>query len=185
MSKLRAAQDRVQDIQNDIADSQEKLRRLLEETAQQDAIAPQLHALQENNMSLPPEIAQAIQSYDSRRAAKNEEVKKQEATIGVQQAELKRAAEDLDAAEKNSTGLETDIQDLQAAVTRGTEAARLANMFGVVVQLGPEGLAAIERIYPEIGSLLDSLLASKSNGQQQQQNHQVQEIMDRERTNGL
>ncbi|RSL72026.1 hypothetical protein CEP53_001270 [Fusarium sp. AF-6] len=186
MSKLRAAQDRVQDIQNDIADSQEKLRRLLEETAQQDAIAPQLHALQENNMSLPPEIAQAIQSYDSRRAAKNEEVKKQEATIGAQQGELKRAAEDLDAAEKNSTGLEADIQDLQAAVTRGTEAARLANMFGVVVQLGPEGLAAIERIYPEIGSLLDSLLASKSNGQQQQQNHQVQqEIMDRERTNGL
>ncbi|KAM0430868.1 hypothetical protein ACHAPT_005499 [Fusarium lateritium] len=184
MSKLRAAQDRVQEIQNNITDAQEKLRRLLEETAQQDAIAPQLHALQENNMTLPPEIAQAIQSYDSRRAAKTEEVKKQETAIAAQQAELKRAAEELDAAEKSSNGLETDIQDLQAAVTRGTEAARLANMFGVVVQLGPEGLAAIERIYPEIGSLLDSLLATKGNALSQQ-NHQLQEIMDRERTNGL
>ncbi|KAF5011768.1 hypothetical protein FDECE_2135 [Fusarium decemcellulare] len=184
INRLRAAQERVQAIQDDIADSQEKLRQLLEETAEQDALAPQLHALQENNMSLPPEIAQAIRSYDSRRAAKTEEVKKQEAGIAAHREELKRATDDLDAAEKNSNGLESDIQDLQTAVTRGTEAARLARMFGVVVQLGPAGLASIERIYPEIGSLLDSLLASKSNGTSLQ-NHQSHETMERERTNGL
>ncbi|KAM5354116.1 hypothetical protein ACJ41O_000766 [Fusarium nematophilum] len=184
VSKLRACQDRVQAIQEGLAASQEALRQLLQETAEQDALAPQLHALQENNMSLPPEIAQAIRSYDSRRAAKTEEVKKQEAAISAKRDELKRATDDLDAAEKSSSGLESDIQDLQAAVTRGTEAARLAHMLGVVVQLGPEGLASIERIYPEIGSLLDSLLATKGNSSQQ--GHQVHgEMAEREHTNGL
>jgi chromosome segregation ATPase len=190
MSKLRAAQDRVQAIHDDIAESQAKLRRLIEETAAEDALAPQLHALQENNMSLPPEIAQAIRSYDTRRAAKGEEIKTQETAISAKRDELKRATDDLDAAEKNSGGLESDIRDLQAAVTRGTEAARFANMFSVMVQLGPEGLASIEQIYPEIGSLLESLLASKNNPSQQHENHHLGHhnnsvvVADGEETNG-
>ncbi|KAF4984096.1 hypothetical protein FZEAL_635 [Fusarium zealandicum] len=185
MSKLRASQDRVQAIQDSIVESQDKLRRLHEETAEQDALAPQLHALQENNMSLPPEIAQAIRSYESRRAEKIDEVKKQEAAISAKREELKPATDELDAAEKNSNGLESDIQDLQAAVMRGVEAARLARMFGVVVQLGPEGLASIERIYPEIGSLLDSLLAAKNNSSSQQSHQANGEVVNRAQTNGL
>ncbi|KAH7171239.1 hypothetical protein EDB81DRAFT_194334 [Dactylonectria macrodidyma] len=159
MSKLRTCQDTVRLIQDDIDESKQCLTRLHEETAEQAALAPQLQALQDNNMSLPPEIAQAIRSYDSRRAAKSDEVKQQEATISAKTDQLHRARRDLNAAEKNANVLEDEIQGLQAAVTRGTEAARLAHMFGVVVQLGPEGLASIERMYPEIGSLLESLLA--------------------------
>ncbi|KAM0352546.1 hypothetical protein ACHAPU_002216 [Fusarium lateritium] len=189
MSKLRAAQDLVQAIHDDIAESQDKLRRLIDETTAEDLLAPQLHALQENNMSLPPEIAQAIRSYDTRRAAKSEEIKTQETAISAKREELKRAADDLEAAEKNSGGVESDIRDLQVAVTRGTEAARFANMFSVMVQLGPEGLASIEQIYPEIGSLLEQLLASRNNpsqqGQNQNQNHQVHNVVDGEETNGL
>lgn len=173
MSKLRAAQDRVQAIQDDIAESEANLRKLIEETAAEELLAPQLHALQEN-MSLPPEIAQAIRSYDTRRAAKSEEIKTQETAISAKQDELKRASDELDVAEKNSGGLESDIRDLQAAVTRGTEAARFAHMFSVMVQLGPEGLARIEQIYPEIGSLLENLLVSKNNPSQHEQNHQGQ-----------
>jgi DNA repair exonuclease SbcCD ATPase subunit len=171
MSKLRAAQDRVQAIHDDIAESQEKLRQLIAETAAEDALAPQLHALQENNMSLPPEIAQAIRSYDTRRAAKGEEIKNQETAISAKGEELKRATSDLEAAEK-----------------RGTEAARFASMFSVMVQLGPEGLANIEQIYPEIGSLLESLLASRKNPSSQRgqsQNHQVHNVVDGGETNGL
>ncbi|XEU99970.1 hypothetical protein FSHL1_005257 [Fusarium sambucinum] len=171
MSKLRAAQELVQAIHDDIAESQTKLRLLIEETAAEDALAPQLHALQENNMTLPPEIAQAICSYETRRAAKGEEIKSQETAISLKRDELKRATADLDVAEKNSGGLESDIRDLQAAVTRGTEAARFANMFSVMVRLGPEGLANIEQIYPEIGSLLEQLLVSKNNPSSQQDNH--------------
>ncbi|KAH6989091.1 hypothetical protein BKA56DRAFT_575058 [Ilyonectria sp. MPI-CAGE-AT-0026] len=166
VSKLRACQDGVRVIQDDIDESKQNLARLHEETAEQAALAPQLQALQDNNMSLPPEIAQAIRSYDSRRAAKSDEVKKQESTISAKTDQLHRAKQDLDAAEKNTNMLEDEIQGLQAAVTRGTEAARLAHMFGVVVQLGPEGLASIERIYPEIGSLLESLLAARGNAMQ-------------------
>ncbi|KAL3607663.1 hypothetical protein FPOAC2_02652 [Fusarium poae] len=171
MSKLRAAQDRVQAIHDDITESQTKLRLLIEETAAEDALAPQLHALQENNMTLPPEIAQAIRSYETRRAAKGEEIKTQETAISLKRDELKRATADLDLAEKNSGGLESDIRDLQAAVTRGTEAARFANMFSVMVRLGPEGLANIEQIYPEIGSLLEQLLMSKNNPSPPHDNH--------------
>lgn len=166
VSKLRACQDGVRVIQDDIDESKQNLARLHEETAEQAALAPQLQALQDNNMSLPPEIAQAIRSYDSRRAAKSDEVKKQESTISAKTDQLHRAKQDLDAVEKNTNMLEDEIQGLQAAVTRGTEAARLAHMFGVVVQLGPEGLASIERIYPEIGSLLESLLAARGNAMQ-------------------
>ncbi|PTD11033.1 hypothetical protein FCULG_00011301 [Fusarium culmorum] len=150
LSKLRAAQDRVQAILNDIAESQATLHRLIEERATEDAVAPQLLALQENNMSLPPEIAQAIRSYETRRAAKGEEIKTQETAISVKRDELKRATADLDVAEKSSVSLESDIRGLQAAVTRGTEAARFSNMFSVMVQLGPEGLASIEQIYPRL-----------------------------------
>ncbi|CAJ0540347.1 Ff.00g075050.m01.CDS01 [Fusarium sp. VM40] len=187
MSKLRAAQDRVQAIHDDIAESQEKLRQLIAETAAEDALAPQLHALQENNMSLPPEIAQAIRSYDTRRAAKSEEIKNQETAISAKGEELKRATSDLEVAEKNSGDVESDIRDLQVAVTRGTEAARFASMFSVMVQLGPEGLANIEQIYPEIGSLLESLLASRKNPSQrgQSQNHHMHNVVDGEETNGL
>ncbi|KAI1057081.1 hypothetical protein LB507_002446 [Fusarium sp. FIESC RH6] len=182
MSKLRTAQDRVQAIHDEIAESQAKLRRLIEETAAEDALAPQLHALQENNMSLPPEIAQAIRSYNTRRAAKSEEIKTQEMAISAKREELDRATDDLDAAEKNSSDVESDIRDLQTAVTRGTEAARFTNMFSVMVQLGPEGLASIEQIYPEIGSLLESLLASRNNPHDHGHNNSV---LDSEETNGL
>ncbi|GKU05374.1 hypothetical protein FLAG1_09281 [Fusarium langsethiae] len=188
MSKLRAAQDRVQAIHDDIAESQAKLRRLIEETAAEDALAPQLHALQES-MTLPHEIAQAIRNYETRRAAKGEEIKTQEAAISVKRDELKRATVDLDVAEKSSGGLESDIRDLQAAVTRGTEAARFANMFSTMVQLGPEGLASIEQIYPEIGSLLEQLLASKNNPSSLHENHQGHHnnsvVADGEETNGM
>lgn len=187
MSKLRAAQLGVQAIQEDIAESQDRLRRLVEESVAEDALAPQLHALQENNMSLPPEIAQAIRSYESRRAAKSKEIKTQESAINAKRDELKRAAEELDIAEKNLSGIEADIRDLQAAVTRGTEAARFANMFSVMVQLGPEGLANIEQIYPEIGSLLESLLASRNSPSQQNHNnnHHVHNAVDGDEANGL
>lgn len=190
LSKLRAAQDRVQAILNDIAESQATLHRLIEERATEDAVAPQLIALQENNMSLPPEIAQAIRSYETRRAAKGEEIKTQETAISVKRDELKRATADLDVAEKSSVSLESDIRGLQAAVTRGTEAARFSNMFSVMVQLGPEGLASIEQIYPEIGSLLEQLLASKNNPSSQHDNHQGQHhnnsvATDGDETNGM
>ncbi|KAF5017601.1 hypothetical protein F66182_10453 [Fusarium sp. NRRL 66182] len=183
MSKLRAAQDRVQAIEDDIAKSKEKLRQLVDESTAEEALAPQLHALRENNMSLPPEIAQAIRSYDTRRAAKSEEIKTQEAAISAKREELKRASNDYEVAQTNSSGLESDIRDLQAAVTRGNEAARFASMFSVMVQLGPEGLASIEQIYPEIGSLLESLLHSKNNPAQQ--GHQTHEVVGSDDTNGL
>ena len=182
MSKLRTAQDRVQAIHDEIAESQAKLRRLIEETAAEDALPPQLHALLESSMSLPPEIAQAIRSYNTRRAAKSEEIKTQEMAISAKREELDRATDDLDAAEKNSSDVESDIRDLQTAVTRGTEAARFTNMFSVMVQLGPEGLASIEQIYPEIGSLLESLLASRNNPHDHGHNNSV---LDSEETNGL
>ncbi|KPM38998.1 hypothetical protein AK830_g7554 [Neonectria ditissima] len=169
MSKLRTCHDGLRVIQDDIDESKKRLARLHEETAEQAALMPQLRALQDNNMSLPPEIAEAIRNYDSRRAAKSDEVKKQEGTISAKTEQLLLARQDLDAAEKSATRLEAEIQGLQGAVTRGTEAARLAHMFGVVVQLGPEGLASIERIYPEIGSLLESLLAAR--GKQGQHQH--------------
>ncbi|KAH6876567.1 hypothetical protein B0T10DRAFT_497755 [Thelonectria olida] len=176
MSKLRTSQGGVRLIQDEIDECRETLLRLHEETSQQDALAPQLQALQENNMSLPPEIAQAIRSYDSQRAIKIEEVKRQEAAIAAKTDKLERAREELDAAEKNCSGLEAEIQRLQSAVTRGSEATRLAHMFGVVVQLGPEGLASIERIYPEIGSLLESLLAARGQPAQQPYLSQVEKV---------
>ncbi|RGP72164.1 hypothetical protein FLONG3_6887 [Fusarium longipes] len=194
MSKLRAAQDRVQAIHDDIAESQANLRRLIEETALEDAVGSQLQlpALQDEK-SLPSGMAgivEAIREYNTRRAARADEIKNQESAISAKRDELKRATDDLDMAEKNSGGLESDIRDLQAAVTRGTEAARFANMFSVMVQLGPEGLASIEQIYPEIGSLLESLLASKNNPSSQHENHQHHHhnnnvMVDGEETNGM
>ncbi|CAM1510783.1 Fc.00g082960.m01.CDS01 [Cosmosporella sp. VM-42] len=163
MRRHRASEAKTRGIQEEIAESREKLRQLLEETAEQDALAPQLHALQENNMSLPPEIAEAIRSYDTRRAAKNNEVRKHEAVIEVKEAELEQARVELEAAEEETSRLEAGMQGLQQAVTHGTEAARLAQLFGVMVRLGPSGLASIERIYPEIGSLLEELLAVDGN----------------------
>jgi chromosome segregation ATPase len=176
MSKLRTSQGSARLIQDEIDECRETLLRLHEETSQQDALAPQLQALQENNMSLPPEIAQAIRSYDSQRAIKIEEVKRQEAAIAAKTDKLERAQDELEAAEKNCSGLEAEIQRLQSVVTRGTEATRLAHMFGVVVQLGPEGLASIERIYPEIGSLLESLLAARGQPAQQPYLSQVEKV---------
>ncbi|KAI5456916.1 hypothetical protein BGZ63DRAFT_366132 [Mariannaea sp. PMI_226] len=167
MNKMSSVQSSACQIQEEINQCRETLVRLHGETAEQDALAPQLQALQENNMSLPPEIAQAIRHYDSRRAANIDEVKRQEAQIAARMDRLAQATKDLEAMEKNCSGLEAEMQRLQSVITRGTEAARLAHMFGVVVQLGPEGLASIERIYPEIGSLLESLLAARGNSAQQ------------------
>lgn len=152
------------EVEQELAEAKDKQRRLVEETAEQDALAPQLRALEENNMTLPPEIAKAIRNYESQRAVKNSEIRKQEEAIDAKAAELERARKKLRAAEEESNHLDAGIQDLQLTVSHGSEAARLAELFGVMVRLGPDGLASIERIYPEIGSLLQTLLAAAADG---------------------
>lgn len=112
-------------------------------------------------MSLPPEIAQAIRTYESRRAVKNEEVRKHEAVIDAKNAELDQAKLELQAAEEESSRIDSGIQGLHQTVNRGNEAARQAELFAIMVRLGPDGFANIERMYPEIGSLLQSLLAAE------------------------
>ena len=148
-------------VEEELANARDEQRRLIEETAEQDALAPQLRALEENNMTLPPEIAQAIRSYESRRAVKTGEIRKQEESIDEKMAELEEARADLEAAETEATRLDNGIHELQMTVSQGTEAARLAELFGVMVRLGPDGIASIERIYPEIGSLLQTLLVTE------------------------
>lgn len=164
MRKHRVCEAHVAHIEQELEDARDQQRRLVEETAEQDALAPQLRALEENNMSLPPEIAQAIRNYESQRAVKNGEIRKQEAAIDAKAEELEEARKELRAAEEESNRLDAGIQDLQLTVSQGSEAARLADLFGVMVRLGPDGLASIERIYPEIGSLLHTLLAADGHG---------------------
>lgn len=164
MRKHRVCEGHVADIEQELAEARDQQTRLVEETAEQDALAPQLRALEENNMTLPPEIAKAIRNYESQRAIKNTEIRKQESAIDAKVAELERAKKKLRAAEEESNHLDAGIQDLQLTVSHGSEAARLAELFGVMVRLGPDGLASIERIYPEIGSLLQTLLAAAADG---------------------
>lgn len=179
MGKLRTSQGGLRLIQDEVDDLRAQLLRLHEETAEQEALAPQLQALQENNMSLPPEIAQAIRSYDSRRATKLDEVRRQEGLIAAKAEALERMRKEVDEAEKRCGGIEADLRRLQDKVTRSTDAARLAGLFGVVVQLGPEGLAGVERIYPEIGALLESLLVARGEGQHSQGQRQYLSQVDK------
>lgn len=166
--KVRVYQDQVAVLGDEVSDARKRHQQLIEDRAAEEELTPQLHALQ-GHRSLPPEITEAIRLYDIQRAAKSEEVKAQERVIDARADDLKRAQDELDAARSISESLDADIQNLQAALGRGTEAIRQAKMLSVVVQFGPEGLGDLERIYPDIGTYLDSLLSSRRNHSQSQE----------------